>query len=177
MPDETDFIQEVGSLVKELTDLGHQPILIGGMALVTLGSRRVTRDFDFILSKPSEDLKELVEIFYRKGLELASRINDNGDIVSTIDNPKVAAARLEIDSPASAYFLNPKTGLRIDLLFDFPIPAAELAKQAKKTKIQSYHFYIASKDDLIRLKEIALSKRSFPGDEQDLIFLKKRQKK
>ena len=55
-------------------------------------------------------------------------MNRAGDVTATIDNPRVAVTRLRLDAPASAYFLNPETGLRIDLLFDFPLPAAELAK-------------------------------------------------
>ena len=32
-----------------LDDLGLEPVLVGGMALVVLGSRRVTRDYDLVV--------------------------------------------------------------------------------------------------------------------------------
>lgn len=172
MTDTTDYLEEVGAIVQELSALGLQPILIGGMALVILGSRRVTRDFDFLISKPDKQIKEMVAVFYKRGLELAARLNPEGDIVATIDNRKVATSRLQIDKPSSAYFLNPKTGLRIDLLFDFPLAAEEIAGRAKKIKVRSFFFYMASKKDLIRLKEIAQSERASPYDAQDLAFLK-----
>jgi len=177
MPDAADHLDEVANLVDSLTELGLEPILVGGMAMVVLGSRRVTRDFDFVISQPGERLKRLVEIFYDRGLELASRVNRAGDVVATIDNPRVAATRLRLDGPASAYFVNPETRLRVDLLFDFPLPAAELAKGARRTRIRSRALRIASEDDLLRLKKIARSKRSAPGDAEDVAFLEARRRR
>lgn len=173
MPDINQYIAELGEILEGLADLGFQPILVGGMALVSLGSQRVTRDFDFIISKPSEDVEAMLTLFYKKGLQLASRLNKNKEIISTIDNPKVAGLRLRIDAPESAYFLNPKTGLRLDLLFDFPLSASELAQRAKKIKIQSYSFNIAAVEDLLRLKKIARDHRVSAADAADIEFLER----
>ena len=171
-----DHLDEVGSLVDSLTGLGLEPVLVGGMAMVILGSRRVTRGFDFVIPQPGERLQQLVEIFYDRGLELAARVNGAGDVTATIDNPRVAVTRLRLDAPATAYFLNPQTGLRIDLLFDFPVPAAELAKSARRTKIRSRALRVASEDDLLRLKHIARGQRAAPGDAEDVAFLEARRK-
>lgn len=46
----------------------------GGMALVMLGSRRVTRGFDFVIAQPGGALGNLIDVFYDRGLELASRV-------------------------------------------------------------------------------------------------------
>lgn len=43
------LLDEAGRVVAALTRLGLEPILVGGMALVTLGSRRVTCGFDFVI--------------------------------------------------------------------------------------------------------------------------------
>jgi hypothetical protein len=177
MPDTTDHLDEVASLADSLTGLGLEPILVGGMAMVIIGSRRVTRDFDFVIPQPGERLQQLVEIFYARGLELASKVNSTGDITATIDNSRVAVTRLRLDAPDSAYFLNPETGLRIDLLFDFPVPAAELAKGARRTKVRSCALRVASEDDLLRLKRIARAERSAPGDAEDVAFLEARRKR
>ncbi len=168
----SDYLKQVGEIVQELGVLGHPPILVGGMALVVLGSQRVTKDFDFVVGQIDEDIAEVLAIFYRRGLQLVSKIDKLGEIQSTIDNKNVAAARLKLDRPDSAYFFNPKTGLRIDLLFDFPLKAADLAKGATKIKVKSYALRIASTEDLIRLKKLAQSNRSSPNDDQDLAFLK-----
>ncbi|MCB1214911.1 MAG: hypothetical protein KDK66_05485 [Deltaproteobacteria bacterium] len=169
----TNYLEEVGELITGLEKIGFLPILVGGMALSLLGSRRVTRDFDFVIPKPKEDMEDLVNFFYKQGFELASKLDKNGDVIRTIDNAKVATSRLKMDAPESAYFYKASIGLRVDLLFDFPIQASRLAKKASKKKISSYVFYIAAKEDLIRLKKIASTNRSHPGDNQDLEFLKK----
>jgi hypothetical protein len=166
-----DFLDEAAAIVKALRALGFEPVLVGGMALVILGSRRVTRDFDFVVAQPGERLEEMIDVFYVRGLELVSRLSDDGDVISTIRNRRVASIRLRLDAPSSAYFFNPRTGLRVDLLFDFPIPAAILAARAIRTKVRSRLFYVASEEDLLRLKEIAKARRSSPGDVQDIAFL------
>jgi hypothetical protein len=174
MPGPADYLDEVGEIVKELRDLGLGPVLVGGMALVVLGSRRVTRDFDFVIAQPGDRLENLIDLFYDRGLELAARLSDGGDVTSTISNRKVASTRLRVDAPASAYFFNRQTGLRIDLLFDYPIPAATLADSATRTKVRSHVFHVASERDLLQLKRIARAQRSSPGDAEDIAFLEER---
>jgi len=176
MPDPVDHLQAVGDIVGGLRDLGLDPVLVGGMALVVLGSRRVTRDFDFVIAHPGDRLARTIAIFYDRGLELASRVNDVGQVIATIASRRVAAVRLRLDAPASAYFFNAKTGLRVDVLFDFPIPAATLAERATRTKIRAHVFHVASEEDLLRLKRLVKAERSAPGDAEDIAFLEARTK-
>src|SRR5580765_358697 len=63
----TNFIVSVGKLLQDISKLGYQPTLVGGMALVTLGSRRVTKDFDFLIGEEARDQKKLVQTFYKHG--------------------------------------------------------------------------------------------------------------
>jgi hypothetical protein len=171
-----DHLQVVGEIVRDLRALGLTPVLVGGMALVILGSRRVTRDFDFVVAQPGGQLERAIAAFYDRGCELVSRLDTNQDVVATVASRKIAAVRLRLDSPASAYFFNPTTGLRVDLLFDFPIRAATLAEQATTTKIGGHLLEIASERDLLRLKKIAKTARSAPGDAQDIAFLESRRR-
>ena len=177
MPDPMDHLQTVGAIVRDLRALGLRPVLVGGMALVVLGSRRVTRDFDFVISHPRDRLARLIDRFYGRGFELVSRLNETGEVTSTIANRQVAVIRLRIDAPASAYFFNTETGLRVDLLFDFPIPAAKLAEHATRTRIRTQVFDIASEQDLLRLKKMAKEGRSAPGDAEDIAFLESRRQR
>jgi hypothetical protein len=172
-----DHLETVGAVVEALADLGLEPVLVGGMALVVLGSRRVTRDFDLVVAHPGAALERLVAVFYDRGLELASRVNAAGDVTATIDSRKVAVARLRLDAPASAYFQHPRTGLRIDLLFDFPLPATALARRATAVKARSTILRVASERDLLRLKRIAMAHRAAPGDAEDVAFLEARRRK
>jgi hypothetical protein len=170
-------LDTVGAIARALRDLGLEPVLVGGMALVVLGSRRVTRDFDFLICAPADRLERLLDVFYERGLQLAARVNDEGDVTSTIDSRRVAAARLRLDAPSSAYFYDADSGLRIDLLFDFPFPAADLARRATPMKIRSNMLLVASDADLLRLKTIARAARSSAADEHDIAFLRKRRAK
>jgi hypothetical protein len=174
--DAADYLQTVVEIVESLRELGLEPVLVGGMALVALGSRRVTRDFDFVIAHPGDRLGQTVNLFYDRGFELVAGLNDVGEVTSTIASRKVAAIRLRLDAPASAYFFNHKTGLRIDLLFDFPIPAAGLAERATPRRIRTHVFKIASEPDLLNLKKIARAARSAPGDAEDIAFLESRHK-
>jgi hypothetical protein len=176
MADPVDHLQTVGEIVQGLRALGLEPVLVGGMALVVLGSRRVTRDFDFVIAHPGDRLARTIGLFYDRGLQLVSRLNNMGEVISTIASRKVATIRLRVDAPASAYFFNAASGLRLDLLFDFPIAAAELARHATRTRIRSHVFDIASERDLLRLKRIAKAERSAPGDIEDIAFLESRRK-
>lgn len=174
MPDPAPFLEEIGDVTRALTRLGLEPVLVGGMALVLLGSTRVTRDFDFVVPDPGDRLEQLVRAFYERGFELVSRLDDGGDVRATIDNQRVAGARLRLDAPRSAYFYKPANGLRIDLLFDFPLPAKDLAARAESATIGAQRLRVASEADLLQLKKIALAGRSAPGDAQDVAFLEAR---
>jgi hypothetical protein len=169
-------LKSVGRVARALRQLGLRPILVGGMAMVVLGSRRVTRDFDFVIPVPADRLDALVDIFYGQGLELVSKVSETGDVVSTIDNRKVATVRLKLDRPSSTYFFNVKTGLRIDLLFDFPIKADTLASRATRIKLGGETIDIASEADLLELKQIARRARLVSGDAEDLAFLEARRR-
>jgi hypothetical protein len=177
MPDSPGHLDEIGAVVKELARLGLQPVLVGGMALVILGSRRVTRDYDFVIAQPGARVTRLLDLLYDRGFELASRVNDTGDITATIDNRRVAGIRLRLDRPPSAFFWHHGHRLRIDLLFDYPIPAAALAEHAIRRKVGSHVLRVACEADLLRLKKLAQTDRSFAGDAQDIEFLEARRRR
>lgn len=165
------FLETVGQIVRQLAQLGVQPILVGGMALVVLGSRRVTRDFDFVISLEPNRFDGLFDVFYGAGFELVSKLDSHGHVVRTIDNANIARMRARTDRPLSLFFYNRATGLRIDLLLDFPLPAHELLPRANTVTVQSYKLCIASREDLLRLKEIAYQDRHEGIDLQDIQFL------
>jgi hypothetical protein len=176
MAEPTDHLSRVAIILRDLRGLGFEPVLIGGMALVVLGSRRVTQDFDFVVAAPGDRLDSVVEVFYTQGLELVSRLDERGSVTATIDNRRVASVRLRLDAPASASFFNVRSGLRVDLLFDFPVPAADLAAQATRLTIRGQSLLIASENDLLRLKKTAAAARSVPGDADDIAFLEARRR-
>lgn len=177
MSEATPTLDQVGDVVDGLSIAGFQPILVGGMALVILGSQRITRDFDFVIAAPGERLNELIDVLYDRGFELVSRLDDDGIVTATIDNRRVAAIRIRLDGPDSIFFFNRNTRLRIDLLLDFPIAAASLSEHATTLRVRSHLFTMASEGDLLELKKIAKASRDFAGDAQDIEFLEARRRR
>src|SRR3990172_4286927 len=96
-----DFLDEAAAIAGALRAIGFEPVLVGGMALVILGSRRVTRDFDFVIAQPGDRLEKMIDVFYDRGLELASRLSAEGDVISTIRNRRVASVRLRLTAPST----------------------------------------------------------------------------
>lgn len=173
MADKIDLLEKVMTLAEQLEKKGVCPILVGGIALVILGSQRVTKDFDFLVSLQNLAVDDLVDVFYKQGFELVTRFNKEGEVVRTIDNPKVAVLKLKSDLPDSLFFFDWKKRLKVDLLLDFPLPAKDLALRANKVKIRSHSLRIASTEDLLRLKEAAYANRRSAADAQDVEFLRR----
>jgi hypothetical protein len=171
MPPVADPLKDILPLLNDLEEMGLEPVLVGGMALVVLGSQRVTKDFDFLVSS-TELSRDLVRVIYRRGYELVSKFNKTGEVERTIDNPTAAAARLKLDKPRSVFFYNWKTGLRVDLLLDFPLPTHDIADRAAKVGKGPRTLRVASPEDLLRLKEVAYADRQSAADAQDLEFLR-----
>ena len=57
--DPAAHLDDVHDVIAALEDRGFAPILVGGMALVVLGSQRVTRDFDFVVAAPAMTFKRI----------------------------------------------------------------------------------------------------------------------
>jgi hypothetical protein len=168
------YLRTVGRLAGELEAQGFEPVLVGGMALVLLGSQRVTRDFDLLVSTQGPPTEDLVRLMYRHHLELVTKFSPERDVKRTVDNVRIDVARLKAERPRSLFFCDPKTGLRVDLLLDFPLPAHPVAGRAESVKVGSDRLRVASTEDLIRLKEIAYADRRSASDAQDLEFLKRK---
>lgn len=171
MPPGADPLKEILPLLTDLEEKGLQPVLVGGMALVVLGSQRVTKDFDFLVSSPDLS-QDLVRVIYRHGFELVTKLNKSGEVERTVDNATVATARLKLDKPRSVFFYNRKMGLRVDLLLDFPLPTRDIADRAAKIGKGTRTLRVAAPKDLLRLKEIAYADRKSAADAQDLEFLR-----
>jgi hypothetical protein len=171
MARDTDPLKELFPLLNALEEKGLQPVLVGGMALVVLGSQRVTKDFDLLVS--SADLsQDLVGVIYRQGYQLVTKLSKAGEVERTIDKPTVAAARLKLDKPRSVFIYNWKTGLRVDLFLDFPLPTGSIAARAAKIGRRPQTLRVAAPEDLLRLKELAYADRKSAADAQDLEFLR-----
>lgn len=173
MANSEDYFRTVVRLADTLETQGFEPVLVGGMALILMGSQRVTKDFDLLVTTQGPPADELVKTLYRDQLELVTKVSAQGEIVRTVDHSRVAAARLKTDKPPSCCFFNKKTKLRVDVLFDFPLPAHRLGQDATMVKVASGEIRVASPEHLLELKEIAWKDRRSASDAQDLEFLRR----
>ena len=171
MAPDADPLRRLAPLAKALEGRGLSPVLVGGMALVILGSQRITKDFDFLISCRELD-SEVVKEIYGLGYELITKLSPEGEVIRTIARPRVAAARLNLEKPRSAFFRSRK-GTRVDLLLDFPLPARDIADRADRVGRKPDVLRVASPKDLLKLKEIAYADRKSASDAQDLEFLRK----
>ncbi len=79
-----DYLDTVVVLAEALEKGGLKPVLVGGMALVILGSQRITIVLDFIISMQESAISDVVDVFYEKGFELVSKLNEEGEVIRTI---------------------------------------------------------------------------------------------
>lgn len=171
--DRSEQLTQVLKVVADLESAGYESVLVGGMALVLLGSQRLTRDFDLVIAEPGRLREEPVRALYRRGLELITKFSPAREAARTVDNANVAIAKLRMQDLRSVPFFDPKTQLRVDLLLDFPLPAHDLLARAIPVSIESGVIRVAAREDLIRLKEIARRDRQSAADAQDLEFLQR----
>jgi hypothetical protein len=174
MPASDGYLRAVGSLAGDLDARGFEPVLVGGMALVLLGSQRVTRDFDLLVSTEYSPVEDLVRLMYRHRLELVTKLSSEGEVKRTVDNVRIALSKIKAEQPRSLFFSTSATRLRVDLLLDFPLPARPVAERADRVRIPSGSLRVASPEDLIRLKELSYAERRSASDAQDLEFLRRK---
>ena len=165
-----------GVAIVALDRLASQPF-DPGMALVILGSRRVTMDFDLLVNASEAGNDALVKLLYRRHFELVTKFAPAGDVLRTVDNARVAAARVKMEQPRSLHFCDRHSGLLVDLLLDCPLPARDLASRATRITVEGGTVRVACREDLITLKEIATRDRTSARDAQDLEFLRRAPRK
>ena len=160
----------VERVAADLEAVGLDPVLVGGMAVVAHGFRRVTWDFDFLISAPPRT-EDLVRILYSNGLELVSKLGEDGKVQRTVDRQRIAAIKVSGTRPHSLFFYGPKNALRLDLLIDHPFPAHDIAARGVAVPLHKLMVKVALPEDLLRMKEVARQERTKGTDLLDIEFL------
>ena len=172
-----ELLVAAAAVAMELEAAGFQPVLVGGMALVLLGSQRVTKDYDFLVTVAGPPIDTIVDAMYRRNLELVTKFTPEKEVLRSIDNVRVAVSKIKGEQPGNLTFYNWTSKLRIDFLLDFPVPARELVQRSVKVSVGEGHIRIAAHEDLVRLKKIARADRDSLSDAQDLEFLERIKRK
>lgn len=141
--------------------------IIGGLAVILLGVRRGTADFDIVI--PEDKIEEALKTVYRRGFKLVTNIDEQKGRLYYCATLEQAIAYLKLTAP-KALKLNKGgiDGLFGDIWLKTIVPFAELKKHSKKYKLYNELISVASPNDLIKLKKIA----GRAVDKQDICELK-----
>lgn len=165
------FERTVKEILKPFTQNQIDYCLIGGLAVIILGVRRGTADFDIVISK--EKLEKAMEIIYRQGFKLITNIDKKNKLYycKTVNQ---AIAYVKMTEP-QAIKINKWgfNGLFGDIWLTTVVPFAELNQRAKKYKLYNEQIKIVDIDDLIKLKKFV----GRPVDKQDIYELNLLKKK
>lgn len=178
MPANAPDDEEVARVVKFLAGAGVTPVLIGGMAMTVFGSTRATMDCDYALEKTDFAFRHAVQAMFDAGYGMIFKWNDElyEPLPGGVESGDTAKSWAAIDRPESLWFWHDEKKIRIDLVFDLPVPIDDLRARATRISIAGQPIYLASLEDLLRMKETSVVGRTTKlralADEQDLVFLR-----
>ena len=154
-------------------------IIIGGIALRMYNSPRVTHDIDLAIR--TLDVDKVIEIMYQNNYYLVEKVIEDSAVVALFQED--AAGWVENNKAGSMSFIGfekqPKAvhvplkdidiTTQIDFLFELSVPIIKMKKRAWETIIDNAKILIASKEDLLILKQNRKDKS--PADYADIAFL------
>ncbi|MCB1190125.1 MAG: hypothetical protein H7A23_11025 [Leptospiraceae bacterium] len=152
---------ELFELLKELSGVGVQFVICGGIACVLQGVERATYDLDIAISFEKQNLEKILQV--AKKFDLNPRIPEPAE--SLLDERK----REEWINTKGALvftFVSGNSPLQIDIFLKYPKAFPELSKNADKIEIDGFTFYVSSKEDLLFVKKLINPPR--PKDLQDI---------
>ncbi|MBU1853757.1 MAG: hypothetical protein KJ957_06930 [Candidatus Omnitrophica bacterium] len=116
-------------------------VIVGGAAMALHGIPRSTIDIDIVVPAENEAVKKLFLNIQKTGLLKRDR-----HIVRMIDSPDLLIGQW--------ITLQDKTGIElVDIFFENEKEFTGLLKRSKKIKGKKFNFYVASLDDLEKMKK------------------------
>lgn len=169
-------------LLKELYNKNILFILIGGFALRMYNSPRITHVLD--LAVRTLDVDDIIDIMYENGYYLVSEIKNTNaflilsaqEAVDWIESSKAGAMTFVAihgpEKPAESLYPLDRIDsfTQVDFLFELSIPIMKMKKNAKTIPLDDFQILLASKQDLLVLKEQLKTKTE--ADYADIEFLK-----
>lgn len=164
----------IARVSKALADVDIPTVLIGGIALVVLGSSRATRDCDLAAAKTDTVFRAAIGVMIDLGFGVIFGWDPEKYEPTKCDmDKKISGSWAVIQQPESIWFWHLEEKMRFDLVFDLPVPLDEMLARARAISIHGARIHIASPEDLIRMKEASLAANPERiSDEQDLVFLR-----
>ncbi|MGH3992931.1 MAG: nucleotidyl transferase AbiEii/AbiGii toxin family protein, partial [Pseudonocardiaceae bacterium] len=143
---------EAEELLRRLTSSGVDFVVIGGIALVLLGSPRMTRDLDIVLAPDDANLDALGRVL----VELDARLREVDESVPFVsDGATLRNVQLLTLVTSAGWF-------DVHRSVDGAPPYRRLREHAERCDLGDFSVLVASPDDMIAMKQAA-------GRPQDLI--------
>ncbi|MGH2963424.1 MAG: nucleotidyl transferase AbiEii/AbiGii toxin family protein [Solirubrobacterales bacterium] len=143
---------EAEELLRRLTSGGVDFVVIGGIALVLLGSPRMTRDLDIVLAPDDANLDALGRVL----VELDARLREVDESVPFVsDGATLRNVQLLTLVTSAGWF-------DVHRSVDGAPPYRRLREHAERCDLGDFSVLVASPDDMIAMKQAA-------GRPQDLI--------
>lgn len=143
---------EAEEMLRRLTAGGVDFVVIGGIALVLLGSPRMTRDLDIVFAPDDANLDALGRVL----LDLDARLrNVDEDVPFVPDGATLKNVHLLTLATSVGWF-------DVHRSVDGAPPYPELRRNAERCDLGEFSVLVASPDDMIAMKQAA-------GRPQDLI--------
>ncbi len=138
-------------ILKNLSESDSKYLVVGGMALLFSGYRRLTMDLDILADLKTENLEKIVKV-----------MDDNGYIPRVPVNAKdildesKRLERFEEKGMKAFTYVHPEDPLSsVDLLIFNPISFENAYENKRELLIENTPVYFASIDDLISMKKVA----------------------
>ena len=137
-------------MFRELNDAGARYVIVGGLAVVLHGHRRLTADLDLVIDLTPVEVQKTVAAL--EGLGLRPQLP-----VHAADLARASVRERWVRERGMLVFtLRDATGYRaVDLLTASPIPFAELWERAVEVVLEDTTVHVASIPDLIQMKRLA----------------------
>jgi hypothetical protein len=143
---------EAEEMLRRLTAGGVDFVVIGGIALVLLGSPRMTRDLDIVFAPDDGNLDALGRVL----VNLDARLRDvDEDVPFVPDGATLGNTQLLTLVTSAGWF-------DVHRSVDGAPPYAQLRRRAERCDLEDFSVLVASPDDMIAMKQAA-------GRLQDLI--------
>jgi predicted nucleotidyltransferase len=143
---------EAEELLRRLTAGGVDFVVIGGIALVLLGSPRMTRDLDLVFAPDDGNLDALGRVL----IELDAKLRDADEDISFVpDRATLRNVQLLTLATSAGWF-------DVHRSVDGAPPYRRLRENAERSDVGEFSVLVASPDDMIAMKQAA-------GRPQDLI--------
>lgn len=152
------------SLFRALHEKQIDYCVVGGVALVLQGALRMTADLDLMVALDEPNLTRFIEVIKELGYKPKAPVASE-DFISAEN--RASWVRDKGMQVFSFYHPGEMVSL-VDVFVHEPVPYSEMREGIELKQVDDFMIPVASKQDLIRLKEIA----GRPQDLEDIKALK-----